>query len=89
MEKLGVLVSRNCGKCEEVLEKYKEMIDKGELEVLYVENEDGRGFAELLKIKEVPTFIEISADEKKAEICVLDDDLNVKECVELEAKRSQ
>jgi hypothetical protein len=71
-----------------VLEKYKEMIDKGELEVLYVENEDGRGYAEVLGVKEVPTFIQVVADGKKAEICVLDDDLNVKECVELEAEGS-
>lgn len=86
-----ILVSEHCPSCRILEKKLEDKIKAGEIEVLKIESEEGKGFARLMNVLEVPTVISLSEDKiKKAlTVCKLNDDLTPEECVEIEAKRSE
>lgn len=89
---LGLVTNENCPFCKELLslDEIQDMIRSEELIVLDSVDEGVRKIMRSLNIDEVPTFLQIEEMKDSMEVCKLDDDFNVVECVSIEkdAKRA-
>jgi predicted DCC family thiol-disulfide oxidoreductase YuxK len=84
INKIILFADKNCKGCREAEEKLKDKIQSGEIEVIHLDDPEGRRIAELLRVKFVPDFAHVTKKGDTIKICRLDIFENkVKECYEI------
>jgi len=80
-----LLIARDgCNGCRKAEEILRDKIDSGEVEVVKIDDPEGKRIAELLRINYVPSFASVTKRGDKIKICRLDIfEEKVKECFEL------
>lgn len=63
-----LITSEKCPHCKKAKEKFKEQLEKGEIEELPVNEEKGFELAEKLNVRSIPTLVECDDKENKCRI---------------------
>jgi hypothetical protein len=75
---LKIITSKKCGGCETLKERLKDLVEKGYVTFMDVEDsEEARSLVEKLGIKQVPAIVGVTEEK----ICVLDKDLKPERCI--------
>ena len=92
MEETNVLlVKSGSEECESLRKKLEEEGVKDKFVILDIESEEGSGIAKVVGVEKAPKFVRLIEDKEKKvlTICKLTMDLELEECVEIEAKGSE